>query len=701
MSAFNRRSFLKTSAGTLGAVAATSLLPESIRKALAIEPNTVTGTIQDVQHIVIFMQENRSFDHYLGHLSGVRGYNDRFPVTLPNGLPVWFQPRQENQAQTIAPFRYDTTNPAFNAQCVGGLPHTWATTHAAIDGGRADKWAVQKTDMTMGYHIRDDIPFHYALADAFTVCDHYFCSIPGNTHPNRMYLMTGMVDPTGSSGGPLLDNIDYIDNQFDAVQRQPFTWTTYPERLQAAGVSWQVYQQGTGFDVNTGNYGTNMLASFANFVNAPAGSALQAQGMSVRTVDQLKADVMANQLPQVSWLLPPAAYSEHPKYTPLYGAEYISNILDALTSNPAVWSQTAFFIMYDENDGFFDHMVPPQAPTVPGSGLSTVAIDGERHDVVNSFGSSTYTVDNLPYGFGPRVPMTVISPWSRGGFVCSQVFDHTSLIRFIETRFGVYETNITPWRRAVSGDLTSAFDFSRKDTTLPSLPSTANYVSQADQQCARSVNLSAPAAGSAQTILAQEAGHRPARPIPYELHVSGLQVSGNYQLAFDNTGKQGACFYVHASDPTVAPRRYTVEAGKTLTDTWALPATGAITLSVMGPNGFFRRFTAASGTATPEPAFCYDVANGNVYITLPNAGTSAVTFTVTDMAYGAAPHSVTVAAGQSAEDPWDLSCNSGWYDLQVTMNGDSTYLRRASGHVETGFASITDPAATAPVTTAV
>ncbi len=701
MSTFDRRHFLKASAGTLGTVAASALLPESIRRAMAIEPATVTGTIQDVQHIVIFMQENRSFDHYLGHLSGVRGYNDRFPVTLPNGLPVWFQPRKEDPAKTIAPFRYDTTNPAFNAQCIGGLPHTWATTHGAINGGRADMWAAQKTNMTMGYHVREDIPFHYALADAFTVCDHYFCSIPGNTHPNRMYLMTGMVDPTGSSGGPLLDNTDYIDNPFDAIQRQPFTWTTYPERLQAAGVSWQIYQQGTGFDNHTGNYGTNMLAAFASFVNAPAGSALQARGMSVRTIDQLKADVLANNLPQVSWLLPPAAYSEHPKFTPLYGAEYIASILDALTANPEVWSRTAFFITYDENDGFFDHMVPPQPPTVPGSGLSTVAIDGERHDVVNPYQAASYTADNLPYGMGPRVPMTVISPWSRGGFVCSQVFDHTSLIRFIETRFGVYETNISPWRRAVSGDLTSAFDFSRRDVTWPTLPSTAGYVSQSDLQCARPVSIAAPASGAAQSMLAQEPGARPARALPYELHVSGAVSGPSYQLSFDNTGKQGACFYVYCSDAGIAPRRYTVEAGKSLADSWALPGTGALTLTVMGPNGFFRRFAVSAGPAAPEPTFCYDVANGNVYLTLPNPGTAAATFTVTDMAYGAAPHTVTVEAGTSVEDAWDLSCNAGWYDLQVTLAGNAGYLRRASGHVETGAASSTDPAAKAPVTTAV
>jgi phospholipase C len=140
-------------------------------------------------------------------------------------------------------------------------------------------------------------------------------------------------------------------------------------------------------------------------------------------------------------------------------------------------------------------MVPPQAPTLPGSGLSTADITLERHTVVTAAQAGTYTADNLPYGLGPRVPMTVVSPWSKGGFVCSQVFDHTSVIQFIEQRFGVIETNLTPWRRAICGDLTSAFDFSKSDATVPALPSTTGYIAQADMQCALPTNQTAPAAG--------------------------------------------------------------------------------------------------------------------------------------------------------------------------------------------------------------
>jgi len=701
----SRRDFLKASANVAGATAAMSLLPESIRKALAIEANSATGTIHDVEHIVVFMQENRSFDHYLGHLKGVRGYNDRFPITLPSGLPVWFQPRQENPSQTIAPFRYDTTNPNYNAQCIGDLSHSWQTTQAAIDNGRYDQWAMQKSDQTMGYHIREDIPFHYALADAFTVCDNYHCSIPGATHPNRMYLMTGMVDPTGAGGGPLLDNTDFVDNPFDSTQIAPFNWTTYPERLEAAGISWQVYQQGVGFDNYNGNYGTNVLANFKNYVNAPAGSALQQKAMTARTLAQLKTDVMADALPQVSWLLPPAAYSEHPKWTPLYGAEYISSILDALTSNPKVWGKTALFIMYDENDGFFDHIVPPQAPTLPGSGLSTVNIDAERHDFVNASQQGEYTVDNLPYGLGPRVPMTVVSPWTKGGFVCSQVFDHTSVIQFIEKRFGVTETNITPWRRTICGDLTSAFNFGRRDTRLPELPSTQGYIAEANLQCARPVTQMAPSSGTPQTILAQEPGTRPARPIPYELHVNGqLQVRAQtYTLAFANTGAQGANFWVYSGNPATPPRRYTVEAGKQLEDSWPLQQ-GQYSLSVYGPNGYFRRFAgnlALESAATPEVVTRYNIENGHIHLKLHNRGIRPLEVTVSDAAYGQGARSYTLEPGRSIEEHWDLFCSNNWYDLLVSSSSNPAYQRRIAGHVENGRHSTSDPAATAPVLQAI
>ncbi|WP_118185298.1 phosphocholine-specific phospholipase C [Paraburkholderia phosphatilytica] len=707
MTSNSRRRFLQSVASTAGAAAAMTVFPESIRRALAIPASSRTGTIRDVEHIVVFMQENRSFDHYFGHLRGVRGYNDRFPIPLPNGNPVWKQPSAENSATPVIPFHLNTQTTS--AQCVGDLDHSWYKTQYAIDFGKYDAWAANKTDMTMGYHLRADIPFHYALADAFTVCDHYFCSLPGPTHPNRSYLMTGTVDPTGKYGGPLLDNNDYVDGDGPPTY-QLLSWQTFPERLDAAGVSWQVYQQGlTGADPLNGNYGTNVLMNFTQYINAPVGSSLYNRAMSVRTVDQLKADVLANNLPQVSWLLPPAAYSEHPSYTPAYGAEYTSQILDALTANPEVWSKTVLFIMYDENDGFFDHMVPPQPATTRAQGLSTVSVDGEIHNVVNPQRGGSYTADGYPYGLGPRVPMTVVSPWSKGGFLCSQVFDHTSVIRFIGERFGVNEPNITQWRQAVCGDLTSAFDFRTPDASFPSLPDTSNYIAMADEQCASNPKPTVPTAPT--PVDPQEPGVRLARPLPYELYVHGhVDTSKNeFAIEFSNLGEQGAHFWVYAMNRTDGPWRYTVEAHKSLRDTWSLANTnGVYEFIVYGPNGFVRQFWGSAASAVqnaqsgnhgrvalPEVTAGYDVANGNLHLKLTNRGGAPVQLSIVDNAYGAPSRHFTLLPGLQIEEAYVLASSHHWYDLSVSDG--NVYLRRLAGHVENGRPSFSDPAATMPI----
>ncbi|CAB3749881.1 phosphocholine-specific phospholipase C [Paraburkholderia humisilvae] len=714
MTANSRRRFLQTVASSAGAAVAMTALPDSIRRALAVPAASRTGTINDIEHIVVFMQENRSFDHYFGHMRGVRGYNDRFPIPLPGGNPVWFQPSKEDPTKPVLPFHLDTLTTS--AQCLGDLDHNWYPTHAAINNGVYNQWPANKTDMTMGYHLRTDIPFHYALADAFTVCDAYYCSMPGPTHPNRAYLMTGMVDPTGTQGGPLLDNNDFVDGD-GPPKYQLLSWTTYPERLDKAGISWQVYQQGlNGSDPLNGNYGTNILQNFANFINAQPGSSLYQRAQTVRTIDDLKSDVLANKLPQVSWLCPPAAYSEHPSYTPAYGAEYTSMILDALTSNPEVWSKTVLFIMYDENDGFFDHVPPPQVPTTRAQGLSTVTTEGEIHNVINPAGrGGNYTVDNLPYGLGTRVPMTIVSPWTKGGFACSEVFDHTSVIRFIEARFGVKEPNITKWRRAVCGDLTSAFDFRTPDATMPALPDTSNYKSIADNQCATQPKPVVPAVPG--PIVPQEPGIRFARALPYELHVNGKvnEKRNVLELVMGNTGTVGAHFYVYSSLRTDGPWRYTVEANKSITETFDLSINnGAYAFTVYGPNGFVRRFNgdlnadmvaAAAGKgkkkmAIPEVKTHYDVANGNLVLRFTNKGNANARLSVSDNAYGALARPVIVPQNETVEEKFVLASSHHWYDLTVTDNDDPAFQRRLAGHVETGKPSITDPAAVAPVMTA-
>ena len=158
-----------------------------------------------------------------------------------------------------------------------------------------------------------------------------------------------------------------------------------------------------------------------------------------------------------------------PAGQPPAGEHLVARLLSALADNPEVWAKTAFILNYDENDGFFDHMPPPIPVAGPAQGKSTVEATGEVYH-------------GEPVGFGPRVPLMVVSPWTKGGYVNSQLFDHTSVLRFLETRFGVVEPNISPWRRVVSGDLTSVFDFTGDNRRpLPPLPDAAALVARSEK----------------------------------------------------------------------------------------------------------------------------------------------------------------------------------------------------------------------------
>ncbi|MBB5506322.1 phosphocholine-specific phospholipase C [Paraburkholderia atlantica] len=702
MTSTNRRDFLRSAAQAAGSFTALSMLPPGIRNALAIPANNRTGTIRDVEHIVVLMQENRSFDHYFGTLKGVRGFGDTRAINLANGQPVWYQPLTTDTtgASYVLPFRPSAPN--LGLQFLQDLAHDWGTTHAAWNGGRNDQWVPSKGATTMAYLTRDDIPFHYQLADAFTICDAYHCSLMGPTDPNRYYMWSGWVGNDGSGGGPVIDNSEL-----------GYGWSTFPEVLQNAGISWKIYQDiGTGLDANgswgwtqnayIGNYGDNSLLYFNQYRNAQPGNPLYDNACTGTNAangdgyfDVLKRDVQNGTLPQVSWIVAPEAYSEHPNWPTNYGAWYIDQVLQILTSNPDVWSKTVLLINYDENDGFFDHIAAPFAAASSANGLSTVDITKDIYagDPKNVAG---------PYGLGPRVPMLVVSPWSKGGYVCSEVFDHTSVIRFIEKRFGrehdLGESNITPWRRAVCGDLTSAFNFANPNASVPSLPSTSGYVPPDQNRHEDYV----PQAPTVQTVPKQEAGVRPARALPYELFVRVDEGSnGKLTMRFVNTGRVGAVFLVYAANSADAPRSYTVEAGKSLQDTLLVNADGSYDFSVHGPNGFLRRFAGkvvarnwwnGSDTARPAVAEGYDVANGNLQLRLENAGSARCRFTIVN-AYDK-NHVIKhwVRGGDTDNLYLDLRKAYGWYDLEITVDTDPTFARRIAGHVETGNDSISDPA---------
>lgn len=703
----SRRDFLRKAAGATSAAAALSLFPPSIRKALAISANNKTGTIKDVEHIVIFMQENRAFDHYFGTLRGVRGFADRFPIPLPDTAftskkTVWYQLNDSSNAapRIIAPFRLNTQQ-TFNYMRVSGTPHSWPNAQYAWSNGMQNKWPRYKNNHAMGYFSEGDIPFQFAMANAFTICDAYHCSFQGGTNPNRVLAWTGGNDPFQKGNGPV------IGTSYDNVDYNPtggYTWTTYPERLQAAGVSWQVYQN------MDDNFTDNPLAGFKTFRDAYHGVAganpiLKAKGLATRDIDLLKQDVLSGNLPQVSFIVATAEGSEHPgPSSPAQGADYTAQVLDALTVNPTVWSKTALFLMFDENDGFFDHVPPPSVPSYMDAaqtimaGASTVSTAGEYHNFKSNESSDSVDLMGRPYGLGPRVPMYVISPWSKGGWVNSQVFDHTSVLRFVEQRFGVMEPNITPWRRAVCGDLTTAFNFVNPDAApfVGQLPPTKAL---ADRARALGDTTTPPTPALPELPL-QDSGTRPSRALPYELHVSARVnlPAAQVSLIFANTGNAAAVFHVYDRlhlDQT--PRRYTVEAGKQLTDMWLVGGnSGAYDLWVIAPNGFHRHFTgntnATQNTANPEIQVCYDIVNGNVYAKFYNTGTVACTFTVKTNAYGNAPWTAVVAPNSEAEQMWPL-CDSGqWYDLSVKVKELPAYSRRFAGRVEINKDSISDPA---------
>jgi len=690
----DRRSLLAAGAAALS-------LPAAVARAAAIDAAVRAGTIADVEHVVILMQENRAFDHYFGTLNGVRGFADRFPIPVEGepGRTVWTQGGGPEAAPLIAPFPLDTTH-TFAHMRVEGTPHGWPDSQAAWDHGRMARWPRAKTPHAMGFYGRDDIPFQFALADAFTVCDAYHCAIQSSTNPNRLFLWTATNDPSGAHGGPAIAN---SHDRFAAQGGWPasYTWTTYPERLQAAGVSWRLYQD------MADNFTDNPLAGFKAyreaFDGAPgADGALKTLALSTRKLDRLREDVLGGRLPAVSYIIAPAADSEHPgPSSPAQGADFTARVLDALTADPKVWSRTVLLLMFDENDGFFDHVPPPappsRDPSAPGgrAGASTVDTAGEYHLVASKADATSERPELIgrPYGLGARVPMLVISPWSRGGWVASEVFDHTSVIRFLEARFGVMEPNISPWRRAVCGDLTSVFDFRTPNRAPgPALPQTQ----RAARRAAALPGRTTPPTPGAPAPPSQAAGPRLSRPLPYALEVSGAIDAGRAVLDFHNHGKAGAVFHVYdCRHLDRIPRRYTVAAGQVLRGEWPLAEdAGAYDLWVLGPNGFHRRFRGSADGGGAEVAAAFQTLKPKLTLALANPGPAPLELLVSPGAYQGhhKPWRVSLRPKATATRSWPLADTRGWYDLSVTAPGAPLYLRRLAGRLETGRPSISDPA---------
>ncbi|MFE5940729.1 phosphocholine-specific phospholipase C [Streptomyces sp. NPDC056470] len=689
----SRRRVLALGGGALGAAAASSLLPPSLQEAIAAGPPA--GGLSAVRHVVVLMQENRSFDHYFGTLRGVRGFGDRNAIELPSGAPVFEQPAALGRTVLPFPIRGAAETQKKDLQYIGDLDHSWSGGAKAWHDGWMDGWVSAKTAATMAYYDRQDIPLHYELADTFTVCDAYHSSTHTSTSPNRNHLWSGWTGYE-ADGSRAVTNAAYAEGTHPG-----YPWPTYAERLEAAGRSWKTYTEWENFTDNNIEFftsfkkiarkalaatgGHTFMESFYAAVRDTEDPSERARllatledGVATLTAaerslferglrrvetgklaDAFRADVAAGTLPEVSYLVPSAIDSEHPgSSSPIASASLVYKVLDALGSHPDVWRHTVVLINYDENDGFFDHVPPPVPP----------ADDTDER------------WKGLPTGLGIRVPLLVVSPWSVGGYVCSETFDHTSVIRFLERLTGIQEPNITPWRRAVTGDLTSAFDFRRAhrqpdvEEPGPIPPFSGRW---------------RPQPPAVQQMPVQEPGTRPARPLPYQPDAQARVGAGAVTVDLKNSGKASAHFalYPYAGEFT-APQHRDVRG----TAQWAVPLTrDRYRFTITGPNGFRREFEGpAAGGA--DLASHIDHHDRDLHLTVRNTGTAAVSFTVRPLGYVDRDdlrdwtRTVTVKPGRSRTLVHSAADAHGWYDVEVTSPGG--FRRRLMGHIENGRASV-------------
>lgn len=823
----SRREFIKKAAMLSGTAGLMTMLPASIKKAMAINPEK-GSTFLDAEHIVILMQENRSFDHSYGTLQGVRGFNDPRPMVQPNGNKVWLQ--SNNQKKTYLPFRlniHDTKSTWMSA-----LPHSWENQVNALNKGRMDGWLEHKKSgnkdyaempLTMGHYNREDIPFYYALADAFTICDQNFCSSLTGTTPNRLYLWSGTIREKQN-----FESKANVHNG-DVTYNKEASWTTLPERFEDAGVSWKIYQNELSVDVGFEGPEEEWLANFTNnplewmkqyhvwyakglqdylpralaelpkkieelekkIAAAKAKnedtSELQKQLNRTRVklntakevankykredfaklskkeqnlhkkafcdnsndpdyhdvvevkyddngiertmylpkgdvLHQFREDVKNGQLPTISYLVAPKNFSDHPG-APWYGAWYISEALDILTKNPEVWKKTIFILCYDENDGYFDHVTPffPPRHDDPKTGKVSKGIDTSvemvnmKHELQRVRTNAERVSRDGPIGLGFRVPLVIASPWSRGGYVNSEVFDHTSIVQFIEVflshKLGkpFREENISEWRRTVCGDLTSVFrPYNGEKINFPKPVEYKRFVEGIHKAQYRELPKGfyplSPAEiervnrGLDSPMPKQEKGTRPANALPYEIYADGgfnqrgefeIRLAAGTQLFGEKSAGVPFLVYVYGKEYEV--KAYAVKPGDTLTEAFpnGLFVDGKTHLAVYGPNGFYREFktgslpTVALGIKANAPE--------KAIIKLQSSGNSNKNLKLVDNGYGYPEKAISISGTKVHEIVVDLKKSHGWYDFTLSDPSNSNEFVRLCGRLETGKESRTDP----------
>jgi phospholipase C len=777
----NRREFLEKSSLLLAGLGTSGVLHPSILKALAIDP-AAQSTFYDAEHVVILMQENRSFDHAFGALKGVRGFLDKRAFVKQDGHSVFFQ--KNDDGKYASPARLDLRNT--KSTWMSSLPHSWADQQKALNKGKFDQWLQAKASgnkdyknipLTLGYYNREDLPFYYQLADAFTIFDQYFCSSLTGTTPNRLFLWSGTLRE--QQNGKVKANV--VNENIDYDKARQAKWKSFPEILEQQNVSWRIYQNEISLpkgmsgeqEAWLSNFTDNPIEWFSRFnvkfskgyyqnipniiaylkqeieKNPKQKERLEAMLAEVQedqvkyhpdnysklskeeknlhekafttnsndpdywkleigkdengerlvvpegdVLFQFRKDVEEKKLPLVSWLVAPEHFSDHPG-SPWYGAWYISEVLNILTQDPETWKKTIFIINYDENDGYFDHVLPFAPPVNPSqpvdmNGKEGVEYVDQSQEYMSNPSLKNYEKVEGTVGLGYRVPMIIASPWTKGGFVNSEVSDHTSVLQFLEKfimkkfKKNVHIDNISEWRRAICGDLTSAFNSS--GVKAPQM----NYLNQKDYAKTINAARNKPVPDlkwysedelKDSLLDIQERGLKPSNPLPYHFHVN---LEGG-QIKMTNLKENGVPLLVYDRTQFNSNNYHFSYALYSMQSLSHAVHSGAYDYEIFGPNGFFRKF---QGSISPEiEIILVNVsAKNQVELTIRNDKKKNFTINLEDLY---TKNKKTISVQKSEEKIMiDLDKFKGWYDLKITSN---EHLWHFAGRIETGKVSVSDP----------
>jgi len=377
-------------------------------------PGTNPAGLESIQHIVFIVKENRTFDNYFGTFPGANGATSG-TISTGKVIPLGHAPDKLPR----------------------DIDHSFNSAVTAINGGAMNQFdlipgANQNGDyLAYTQYTEADIPNYFAYARNFVLADAFFSSLTGPSFPNHLYTVGAQSggainNPANSQGmwgcdAPSNSTVQVMDSLGSITTQYPcFDFQTLADLLEARGISWKYYSPGQG----QSGYIWSALNAISHIRLTPLWN------LHVVPTDQFVQDAINGQLPAVSWVVVDAPLSEHPPASVCAGENWTVQQLNAVMQGPN-WNSTAVFLTWDDFGGFYDHAPPP-------------------------------TVDR--FGFGPRVPLLIISPWAKPGYISHNVLEFSSVLKFIETRFGLSQLT---QRDAISSDMLDSFDFSQ--SPLPAL----------------------------------------------------------------------------------------------------------------------------------------------------------------------------------------------------------------------------------------